>query len=169
MSYVRVRDRIERHLGYRVASLVAAVVLVFDRPRPISLEFEANGRTRTYSTPMVFIGVGERELRAPALGSRVDGGKRCLHVIVVRERRAARLFALAIDAMTRGLASVARTPELDSFLVDECTLTLNGRARHASFDGEVVTARSPLTFRIARDAINIVVPPDTHDGSSERH
>lgn len=156
VGYVRLRDRIEKYLGYRLASLVAAVRL-FMSMRPVELELDVDGERRQYSTPMVFIGVGERETRSPTLGNRVRGGKDCLHVIVVRERRAVRLLVVALDAATRGLGGLARTPELDSFMVDACRIKLRGR-HHIAVDGEILKMSRTLDYRIARASLRIVVP-----------
>ncbi|MEO7042196.1 MAG: diacylglycerol kinase family protein [Gemmatimonadaceae bacterium] len=156
VGYVRLRDRIEKYFGYRLASLVAALRL-FMSMRPIELELDVEGERRQYSTPMVFIGVGERETRSPTLGNRVLGGKDCLHVIVVRERRAARLLVVALDAATRGLGQLARTPELDSFMVDSCKIRLRGR-HHFAIDGEILKASPTLDYRIDKGSLRIVVP-----------
>ncbi|MEO7104066.1 MAG: diacylglycerol kinase family protein [Gemmatimonadaceae bacterium] len=156
VGYVRLRDRIEKYFGYRLASLVAAVRL-FMSMRPVELELDVDGEQRHYSTPIVFIGVGERETLSPTLGNRVRGGKDCLHVIVVRERRAARLLVVALDAATRGLGELARTPELDSFMVDACKIKLRGR-HHVAVDGEVIKASPTLDYRIAKASLRIVVP-----------
>lgn len=160
VTFVRMRERLERYLPYRLASLAAALRLLAS-VRPIQIELEVEGVTRRYSTPLVFIGVGERELKSPEFGGRVPGGEHRLHVIVVRERRAARLAALAIEAATQGLERVARTPDLDSFLVDCCTVGVPGRHVHVSLDGEITRRRTPMHYRIARDAISIVVPATT--------
>ena len=157
VSYVRLRDRIEKRFGYRIASLIAAVRL-FMSMHPVELELDVAGERRRYSTPVVFIGVGERDTVAPTLGSRVPGGRQCLHVIVVRERRAARLLVVALDAATRGLARIARTPQLDSFMVDSCTIRMRGRRHHVSVDGEILRGHATLDYRLAKDALRIVVP-----------
>jgi len=159
VTYVRLRDRLERFMGYRIASIVAAIRLYF-HVHPIDVTLDVNGESRTYSTPLVFIGVGERELKAPVLGSRIAGGKHALHVLVVRERRAARLISVALAAMTRGLESVARTPEIDSFLVDQCSITVrtSRRVPHIAVDGEIVEMQEPIEYRLARGALRIVVP-----------
>ncbi|MGI8766970.1 MAG: diacylglycerol/lipid kinase family protein [Gemmatimonadaceae bacterium] len=157
VSYVRLRERLERFFGYRIASFFAAIRLFFSF-KTVSVELEVNGEVKRYSTPLIFIGVGEREAKSPEFGSRVPGGKHALHVLVVRERSAARLVVLAIDAVSSGLRKVARTPELDSFLVDSCSINLGGRTKHLAVDGEIVSMATPFQFRIARDALKIVVP-----------
>lgn len=167
VSYVRMRERLEPACGYHIASVLAAVRLLFTF-RTITVELKANGEKRRYATPLVFIGVGERETKSPEFGSRVAGGRHCLHVLVVRERRAPRLLVLAVDAVTGGLRKVARTPDLDSFLVDSCTVdTSRSRGRHMSVDGEIVPMQLPLHFRIAHGALNIVVPAETGGSGAE--
>lgn len=157
VAYVRLRDRAEKYVGYRIASLVAAVRL-FVSMRPVALELDVDGEKRNYSTQIVFIGVGERETQSPILGNRVPGGRQCLHVIVVRERRAARLLVVALDAATRGLDKLSHTPELDSFMVDSCVIKLNERRHHVAVDGEIIRGKKTLDYRLSKDALKIVVP-----------
>lgn len=166
IAYVRTRNRVERWVGYRVASLVAAIrILLF--MRPVSLELEVDGKRRRYETPLVFIGVGERETRSPTFGNRVPGGAHCLHVIVVRERRAARLLVVALDAATRGLEQIARTPDVDSFMTDSCVIRMRGKRHHITLDGEIVAAAMPLEYRLARNSLRIVIPADSGGERSE--
>lgn len=157
VTFVRVRERLERHLGYRAASLLAAIRILLQL-RPVHVDMEVQGRRLHYRTPLLFVGVGERELRTPALGGRVAGGARCLHVIVVRERSAARLVALALEAARRGVEQLSRTPQLDSFMVDACRVSVHGRRRHIAVDGEIVRLHTPLEYRVERDAITVIVP-----------
>lgn len=158
VAYVRLRNRAEKYVGYRLASLLAALRM-FVSMRSVSLELDVKGERRSYSTPIVFIGVGERETRSPTLGNRVAGGRQCLHVIVVRERRAARLLVVALDAATRGLDRLARTPELDSFMVDSCSIRMGGGRHHVAMDGEIVSLAMPLQYRLSKGSLRIVIPP----------
>lgn len=154
-TFVRARERLERRLGYWLASAIAAIRILM-RLRTVTVTIEVDGVSRTYRTPLVFIGVGERELRLPTLGARVEGGRSGLHVIVVRSRTGARIIALALAAAARGLRAVARTPALDAFVVDRCTIT--GSFHAIAVDGEVVRATSPLEYRLERGALRVVVP-----------
>ena len=89
VTFVRSREALERRLGYKLASLVAAARLLM-RMRNFRVRLQVEGVAREYVTPLVFIGVGERELRLPTLGARVPHGKTGLHVMVVRRRSGAR-------------------------------------------------------------------------------
>ena len=154
VSFVRMRERLEHRLGYRIASLVAGVRMLFHMPTfHISLEVE--GHRRDYLTPLVFIGVGERELQLPSLGARVPNGRAGLHVMVVRERSGGRALALGLAAAARGVKAVAKTPALDSFIVDACTIV--PRVPRMAVDGEIVAAASPLEYRHVPGQLQVVV------------
>lgn len=156
VHFVKVREYLEPRFGYRIASAIAAFRILFQL-RQFTVEVEVDGKRRTYRTPIVFIGVGERELKLPTLGNRIPHGKRGLHVMVVRGRSAARVLAIALNAVARGVTTVSRTLELDSFIVDHCTITLR---RHSTIavDGELVSLGTPLEYHLERDAIRVVCP-----------
>jgi len=156
VSFVRTRERIERrlHAGYHVASFIAGVRL-FVRMPLFTVSLHVEGVSRTYRTPLVFIGVGERELKLPTLGKRVDGGKTGLHVMVIRHRSSARTLALGLAAAARGVKAVSRTPAMDSFLVDECRV--EPRTRSIAVDGEIVRVSPPLAYRNLPGHLRVVV------------
>ena len=155
VTFMRVRERLEKLLGYRLASLVAAIRTFVIMPT-IAVELEVNGEAAIYRTPLVFVGVGERELQLPELGRRVENGQRGLHVIIVRGRRKARLLAVAMSAVSRGVKSAARAPDLDSFIVERCTITMRRRVVYVALDGEEEIMTSPLEYRLERDILRVV-------------
>ena len=157
VAYVRTRERLERRLGYWLASLIASVRIMFGL-RPFRVELEVEGARRDYRTPLVFIGVGERELKVPRVGGRVEGGRRGLHIIVVEGRTGARLLAVALAAAARGLKSVSRGPALDAFLVDRCRIELPVSRANIGVDGEIVAAQGAIDYTLWRDALHVVVP-----------
>jgi diacylglycerol kinase family enzyme len=161
VSFVRVRERLERTLGYRLASVVAAARL-FVRLPVFRVTVMIDGIEREYLTPLVFVGVGERELRLPWLGARVPNGRTGLHVMVVRRRSGARMFALALAAAARGVSAVAATPAMDAFVVD--ALRIEPHMHAISVDGELVRVTPPLEYRHLAGALRIVVPGEQTDG-----
>ena len=167
VQFVRLRERLERRFGYRVASFIAALRILFQFRR-LGVELEVDGETRIYRTPIVFIGVGERELQLPTLGNRVKDGGRGLHVMIVRGNSSARLLAIALAAVARGVDHVSRTPELDSFMVDRCRIVLR-RPTRVAVDGELVVLDPPLEFTVQRDALQVVCPGEgAETGTSEQ-
>ena len=158
VTYVRTRERLERRLGYWLASAVAGV-RILARLRSIRVTLEVDGREREYVTPLVFVGVGERELRLPMLGARVEGGRRGLHVMVVQSRSGGRTLALALAAAARGVRAVSRTPAMQSFIVDHLRIEprTGVRGGDIALDGEIKSMVRPLEYRLVRDGLRVVV------------
>ena len=67
----------------------------------------------------------------------------------------------------RGLDSVAHTPEIDSFMTDSCIIKMGGRRHHVAIDGEIVAHSMPLTYRIAKDSLRLVIPARDAAASAE--
>ena len=165
VGYVRRRERLERWLPYRLASFVAGL-WSFLRVRTFDVELEVDGQVRHYRTPLVFIGVDERELQFPELGSRKEDGRRGLHVIAMRGKARVRLLLLAFAAAARGLHVVSRTPHVDSFLVDSCSIHMPRRVGYVATDGEIQRMETPLRYRLARGALKVVVPGEAEGGQT---
>jgi diacylglycerol kinase family enzyme len=135
VRFVRRRERLERWAGYSLASFLAGLAVMIDLPNYL-LEFEAGGHTKRYASPLVFVGIGERDLTVPKLGRRRDGGTPGLHALVVNSRARARLFTLAMAAAARGAERASRMPSLDSILVERCTVELYRARATVALDGE---------------------------------
>ena len=157
VRFVRTREYFEQRFGYRLASALAAFRLLFTM-RLMAVQLEVDGAKRIFRTPLVFVGVGERELQLPSLGKRVPNGRRGLHVMVVQGRSRARLLALALAAVARGVDAVAGTPQFESFIVDRFRIDMHGSGTVA-VDGEIVTLDTPLEYALAPDALTVVCPP----------
>ena len=166
--FVRTRERLERRVGYRLATIIAALRLL-GIVRPFTVELELDGVARRYRSALVFVGIGERELQLPAMGSRAENGRRGLHVIVVRGGTWARLIAAGFTAALGGTHALNRGTLADTFVVDKCRIEFRRPAGQVALDGEIVEMRSPLEYRIERDALRLVVPPpDVAEARSAR-
>ena len=153
-SFVRRRETLERRWGYHLASLVAGWQILVHAPS-FRVTVEVSGSAKTYRTPLVFVGVGERELRIPALGARADGGKRGLHLMIVRGRTGARLASLAIQAAARGVEAVSHTPAMEALVVDRFVIEASHHT--ASIDGELIPVEPPLEYQFLPAALRVVV------------
>ncbi len=162
VSFVRDRDQLEKYVGYTIASFLALLKTWRDL-RTFSVTVEVEGEKKTYRTSLVFIGVGERELKMPILGSRVKNGKPGLHVMVIRGRKRARLFMLALAAIAKGTKEAEKLPDFDDFLVESCRIDLTRSHAVIGLDGELKQMRTPLDYRIERDALRLVVAPPGGD------
>ena len=157
VTFVRDRERLEKYVGYRVASFLA-LIQTWSRLRTFSVTLEVEGAKKTYRSSLVFIGVGERELKVPILGNRVKNGRGGLHVMIVGGRQRARLFALALAGIAKGTKEAEKLPEFDDFLVESCRIDLTRSHSLIGLDGELKQMRTPLDYRIERDALRLVVP-----------
>ena len=157
VTFVRDREQLQKRVGYTIASLVA-FLKTLAQLRNFTVSLEVNGQKKTYRSTLVFIGVGERELKMPALGSRVKNGKRGLHVMIVRGRKRARLFSLALAAIAKGTKEAEHLPEFDDFVVDRCRIDLNWPIAVIGLDGELKRMTTPLDYRIERDAHVLETP-----------
>jgi diacylglycerol kinase family enzyme len=158
VTFVRDRERFEKHVGYTLASM-AAFFRTMSELRTFTVTLELEGTKKSYRSSMVFIGVGERELKMPTLGSRVKNGRRGLHVMIVRGRKRAKLFSLALAAIAKGTEAAVKLPEFDEFIVDSCRIDLQRPRTTVGLDGELKRMQTPLDYRIERDALRLVVAP----------
>jgi len=156
VTFVRERERLEKRFGYSIASVIAFVKMMAEI-RTFSVTLEVEGKKKTYRTSLVFIGVGERELKAPILGNRVKNGKRGLHVMIVRGRKRARLVALALAGIAKGRHEAERLPEFDDFIVDSCRIDLTRPTATIGLDGELKRFNTPLDYHVEPDALRLVV------------
>jgi diacylglycerol kinase family enzyme len=165
VSFVRARERYEKHVGYGIASFAAGIRMMMHMPT-FRVTLNVDGREREYVTPLLFIGVGERELKLPSLGGRVKGGQPGLHVMVIRHRSAARTLALGLAAAAKGVEAVAKTPALDAFIVDSCKV--QPRVPRIALDGEIVTVTPPLEYRHVPGHLRVVVEAEDAEKDAKR-
>lgn len=157
VRFVQTRDRLERYLGYWLASF-AAGVRILRTLRNVEVMLESDGERRVYRAPLVLVAVGERDLVPPGLGRLVGPSGGALHVVVPRGKRQARRFARLYASSIRGLPVEARPLGLDSALVERLRLDLPMRVVKVAMDGEIRRQRTPLEYRLARGALRLVVP-----------
>ena len=162
VTFVRDLEHLEKYVGYSVGSFLA-LIQTWSRLRTFSVTLEVEGVKETYRTSLVFMGVGERELKMPTLGNRVKNGRRGLHVMIVRGSRRARLFSVALAGIAKGTKEAEKLPELDDFLVESCRIDLTRSHALIGLDGELKRMSTPLDFRIERDALRLVVAPPEGD------
>lgn len=162
VTFVRERERFEKRFGYTLASLIAFARMLSEI-RTFAVTLEAKGEKKTYRASLVFIGVGERELKLPTLGNRVKSGKRGLHVMIVEGRKPARLVALALAGITKGRQKAEELPEFDDFIVESCRIDVTRPVVTLGLDGELKRSQTPLEYRIERDALRLVVAAPGED------
>lgn len=149
--FVRLRERLERSTNYRVASVLAGLRVLL-RLQSIYLELQG----QALRTPLVFIGVQERETLLPALGGCKPGGRRGLHTVVVHRDTRLGVLGLALKALWRGVDGLAQDGRLESLVLERFELRSRHRRVFVATDGEIERLTSPLAYRFAADALRVV-------------
>jgi diacylglycerol kinase family enzyme len=146
-SSLRERDKIEATFGKWPAAIVASVrTLVRLRAFTVTIGKE------TFRTPFVFVGNNEYKLDgigAP-VRTRLDGG--ILSIFVAKTVSRWSLLKICLFAL------VGRARMLNDFEVRKVTsMTIKTKKPHlhVSYDGEVRTFSSPLTYEIRKKALHV--------------
>jgi diacylglycerol kinase family enzyme len=165
VSFVRSRERWRRWLGYYLASAVAALN-TFVGLRNFAVEIEIDGTVRSFRSPMVFLGQGERELQLPRLGARTPQGQRGFHVLIVRRTRRLGLIIRGVRALFTRVAVWGRARDVESMIVQNCRITLKRRHVGVAVDGEITILEGPLQYRYEPEVLTVIVPRATARGGA---
>jgi diacylglycerol kinase family enzyme len=156
VDFVRFREAIERHFGYRLSSVIAGARVGF-RPRLVSLELRTDEASdHRYDTPLLFVGVGERWVEGRSLGSRRPGGASALHVVVARGRARPKIVAHALGAIVKGRGGQPGDDGIDVNLLTHLVAKMKASAVTVAVDGELVRMKAPLRYAIEPGAVLIV-------------
>lgn len=159
VDFVRRRELLEKRLRYRAASVGAAFAVWHD-PHAFAVELQtANGELRRLKTPLVFVGIHERQLERGApgtLGVRRRGGARTLHVIVVNEDTPLKIRSLVFRAIVRGIDGLIDDHEIGSHLTSRAVVASAEQSGAIAIDGELVNVTWPLSYELVTDAVKVV-------------
>ena len=158
VTFVRSRDFLEdRHgMGYHLASLMAGVRRLV---RLRSARIELNGvRLRS---PLVFVGVGERDLQLPTLGQHKENGRNGLHLIAIRRGKRLETLKIVMDGLFRGIDPLMRARQLENQVLEQIELGYRRPRRKVivAVDGELIKLGTPLRYRFAPQGLAVVTPP----------
>lgn len=156
-SFVRSRNYLENRMHYLPASIIAGVrrLLKFRLVRVRLTD-------KQLRTPLVFIGVGERELRLPLLGQAKEHGGSGLHFIAVDCHNKIKVFILVIKAFFWGVDPMEKETSVENKLVHDIELNFRHRKGKVTvaLDGELNRLRAPLRYRFASGEILVALPDE---------
>ncbi len=151
------RDLQRRKLGRskRVAMIVASLRTLarFNRHRlTLTVNEEETGRV---DTPLLFVGNNDYRLDIAAAGERetLDAGELC--VLVMRKKTRRGLVAASIRAFF-GRSRADDMVRLDG--VERLRVSAPRSRLVVSLDGEVVSAESPLDYKMRKQALRVIAP-----------
>lgn len=158
VHFVRVRELYEKTMSYRLASIRAGFKGLL-RLRGSSL-YVNEVKIRS---PLIFLGVRERDLSLSGLGAVHKTSKNALHVLILKTTSYASLFKMIFNVVFRGLEPVAKSENIDSRLVDKVSINnrRTKRSIYVALDGELTLQTTPLEYRYVPDALLVVTPVNT--------
>lgn len=152
------REQVYRRWGRSRLAAHWSVVLTLAKLRTaLSLRVSVEGEVRRYRTPLVFVANNAYQLQEFGLqGSDCIAAHRFALYVAPDCGRAA-LLRLAV-----GLALRRLRPERDFELLcgTDILVETRRRRRHVARDGERALLTGPFRFRLRRDALRVLVPPD---------
>ncbi len=157
VTFVQTREKLENRLPYFVASVFAAVRRLYHF-RQLNVRID-NQWSRT---PLVFVGIGERELQLPRLGDNKHTGETGLHLIILRCSNGWSALSVAIQAMLRGADPLAREQQLEHAILQTVEVTPHSRKKWVtiSADGELIRLMAPLHYQFHSHGLNVITPAE---------
>lgn len=153
-----VLDRDRRRAQHNVAKWMAMVPAFFRMMKHFPqrrLALSAEGWTRPYRTPCLFVGNNAYGMDLFTLGRREHLDRGELYIHVVKQRRPFGFFWM-ICRLCFGHADNAR--DIESFKVKEATVRSRTSRLPVALDGEVMFMHPPLHYRSRPKALRVIVP-----------
>jgi diacylglycerol kinase family enzyme len=155
-AIVRLRDRYQAGgWGKWIAALWAGLAVLRRNPF-MAVRIVAEGETIVRRTPLVFVGNNEYHMSGLHAGSRdsLMGGH--LAVYVFKADRRSSLLQLGWQVLLKG----TEVEELDLLTVEAATVETKRPAVPVALDGEVVSLKSPMAYRVRPASLRVLVPEE---------
>lgn len=156
VHFVRTRNYLERRMSYSVASLVAGFRR-FLRMRSAHINLDGS----VVKTPLVFVGVGERDVSFPFLGQDKVDGNPGLHIIAMKSTDRLQTLGIAFNAILRGIDPLDKARQVENRLIDSVELSYARQRKKrilVALDGEIHRLRAPLKYEYRPAAFRVVRP-----------
>jgi diacylglycerol kinase family enzyme len=155
-ALLRSRERVYGRVGRsQLAAYASAAVALARRPATLTLEMTLDDGAVSRDTPLLFVAANPAQLEAFGLDGLpcVDNGR--LALLVTQPLTMARLWKLALGGWLKGFANAQ---ELELICAAETVVTLRKQRVRVAVDGEIVRLRTPLRFRMRREALRVLAP-----------
>ena len=149
---VRVRDR---HFGPKWLGTIPAAWHVLRRLRSRPLRIAVDGKARTLTTPLLFVGNNRYSIAGGRIGERESLSEGVLSLFAVAAKGPAGLIAFALRTLI-GRADPGR--DFAAFAEAREVIVEGEGHIEVAFDGEVELMELPLRFAILPAALKVMVP-----------
>jgi len=152
---VRLRERYQRWGVSKWIAAFWAMLAVLRRHSFMSVRIIADGQTSVLRTPFVFVGNNRYRMEGFSAGTRDSLSDGHLSLYVMNASGRPSLLWLAWQVLI-GRAEQMR--ELESSDLLEAEIETQRGSIQVSLDGEVITERSPLAYRVRPGALSVLAP-----------
>jgi len=158
-SVLHERESVYRRFGRgRAIAYAVTLRLALRRWRRLQLSMTIDGRDEARATELLFVAGNRYQLEELGLHEEVGclaSGRFSIHTT----RALGRLALVKLSARAL-LGKLEDASEVVSRCGSEIDVRLPRRRVRVAIDGEVFVARPPLRFRLRRDALRVIGPPD---------
>jgi diacylglycerol kinase family enzyme len=156
-AIVRLRERYQAGgWGKWIAALWAGLAVLRRNPF-MAVRIVVEGETIVRRTPLLFIGNNEYRMSGLQAGSRESLVGRHLALYVFKADRRSSLLRLGWQVLLKGPEKVN---ELDLLTVEAATIETKRSVVPVALDGEVVSLKSPMAYRIRPASLRVMVPEE---------
>jgi diacylglycerol kinase family enzyme len=153
---VELREELRRQGHNKWTALAIASAKVLARDTEVSLRVAVDGRTVVTRTPFLFVGNNEYTTEGIHLGARarIDAGRLYAYLAPrMHTRDLPKLFLWALLGHARSHGAFATFSALEMWIE-----TPQRRVVRVATDGEITSLSTPLHYRVAPRALNVLVP-----------
>jgi diacylglycerol kinase family enzyme len=156
------REKFKSRFGRnRVIALFSALATVLREHRQLRLRIESAGQFRDVRTPTLFVGNNRLQLQQVGLPEAGAIGRGRVAGVMLKPMGNLALLRLLLRG---AMGSLGEDDRVESFEFDRMTvspwLPYGTRRAKVAADGEVGWLRSPLTFGVAREPLQLLKAPD---------
>lgn len=155
--FIEKREHYNRLFGrFQLHAYTSALDVLLRNQKELKLEIEVDGKLHPVSTPLLFFGNNQLQLKEMKLriSRAVQNGK--IGGVMVSKRNSWSLLKLLIQ-LARG--EIEKAPEVYSFSADQVVVkSCKGKKIHLAVDGELIQVESPLHFSVDQNSLKVMVP-----------
>jgi diacylglycerol kinase family enzyme len=165
------RDRLRRTVGSKWLAHAVAALRVWARYRRLRVGVRGGGVDRMTRTPFIFVGNNEYQLSGVDVFGRKSLADGRLHLCMAPGMTRAGVGGMIVAAVLGRLGSVETFESMigPEFVLDARRPSTLFRARTTllmALDGEVMSIDNPLTFRVRRAVLRVLVPAPISAGQA---
>lgn len=153
------RERANKRFGrFRGVAMMSGLGVLMGVHEQMRLRMIVDGDPEPIASPMVFFGNNQLQLDDYNLQIADCAAQGKLAAIALQPVSRVRMMALL--ARIR-LGTFEQAPEVNSYCAEKIRIESRQRLMKVAIDGEIVRLPTPLRFRVAQDALLIMVPADS--------